>query len=516
MSPTAAATSPTAPPGDPRAGTPPGGEGVLRSALASVVAAAFLVALKLVAGLLSGSLGLVAEAVHSGTDLVAALLTFLALRVAVRPADRDHPYGHGKAEHLAALGEGGFLVLASAFIAIQAITRLVDGSDSSVEAHGWTFAVLGVVLVVDVMRMVVSHRAAKRHGSPALASNALHFASDMVGTVAVLIGLLLTRAGSPQADSFAALAVAVLVVVAAVRLMRRNVDVLMDATPEEAALAARTAIAAAEPEIELRRLRVRAAAGRNFVEATVGVPPDAALGEGHAVADSIEEAVQDVLPGSDVVVHVEPGASAGNLRERASAAALTVRGVREVHNVRVVDVAGRPELSLHLKLPAELGLGAAHEIACAVEEAIHVAVPEVVDVHTHIEPLSPDAESEEVRRAEVAAEADAIRAVVREVTGAEPEGLRFRAGDEGVVTLLTVRIAGDQTLDDAHRAASEIERRVRELAPRIAEVIVHTEPAEDSPRGVASGHETRPGARSRSGAGTEAAGESPSTDGTAD
>ena len=454
--------------------------GVLRSAQWSVLAAAFLVALKLVAGLVSGSLGLIAEAVHSGTDLVAALLTFLALRVAVRPADRDHPYGHGKAEHLAALGEGGFLVLASAFIAIQALTRLLDGSHESLDPQWWTFLVLGVVLVVDVTRMVVSHRAAVKHGSPALASNALHFASDMVGTIAVLIGLLLARAGSPAADSFAALAVAVLVVVAAVRLMRRNVDVLMDATPEEAAAAARAAIVGADPEIELRRLRVRAAAGRNFVEATVGVPPDAALGEGHAMADSIEEAVLTALPGSDVVVHVEPGAAVGDLRGRASAAALTVRGVREVHNVRVVDVGGRPELSMHLKLPADLGLGAAHDLACAVEQAIHEAVPEVVDVHTHIEPLSPDAEGEAVRRAEVAAEEEAIRQVVRDVTGSDPEGLRFRAGDEGLVTLLTVRLAGDQTLDEAHRAASEIERRVRELAPRIAEVIVHTEPAEDT------------------------------------
>jgi cation diffusion facilitator family transporter len=446
-----------------------------------VAAAGFLVTVKLVAGLISGSLGLVAEAVHSGTDLVAALLTFLALRVAVRPADRDHPYGHGKAEHLAALGEGGFLVLASAFIAIQAITRLMADAHDQLDPRWWTFVVLGVVLVVDLSRAIISRRAAVRHGSPALASNALHFASDMVGTIAVLIGLLLARSGSPSADSFAALAVAVLVVVAALRLMRRNVDVLMDATPEEAAAAARAAIERAEPEIELRRLRVRAAAGRNFVEATVGVPPDAALGEGHAMADSIEEAVRGVLPGSDVVVHVEPGASAGDLRERASAAALTVRGVREVHNVRVVDVDGLPELSLHLKLPADLGLGAAHAIANAVEAAIEAAVPEVVDVHTHIEPLSPDAEGEAVRRAEVAAEDEAIRAVVRDVTGSDPEGLRFRAGDAGLVTLLTVRLSGDQSLDDAHRAASEIERRVRELAPRVAEVIVHTEPAEDAP-----------------------------------
>jgi cation diffusion facilitator family transporter len=461
-----------------RAADASGGAGPLRSALASVFAAAFLVTLKLVAGLLSGSLGLVAEAVHSGTDLVAALLTFLALRVAVRPPDGNHPYGHGKAEHLAALGEGAFLVLASLLISVQAASRLAEGGESHVEATTLTFVVLGVVLVVDLSRMVISRRAAIRHGSAALASNAVHFASDMAGTIAVLIGLLFVRAGTPEADSIAALVVAVLVVVAAIRLMRQNVHVLMDRTPEEAEAIARGAIVTAEPGLELRRLRVRAAGGRNFVEATVGYRPDAALGESHAVADAVEDAVRQALPGSDVVVHVEPGASEGDLRERASAAALTVRGVREVHNVRVVDVDGRPELSLHLKLPADLDLGAAHEIANAVEAAITAAVPEARDVHTHIEPLSGEAAEEEPRRREVAAEEEAVRTVVRELTGREPEKLRFRAGERGLVALLTVRLPGDQTIDRAHEAASEIERRIREQAPAIAEVIVHTEPAE--------------------------------------
>ncbi|HEY6760724.1 MAG TPA: cation diffusion facilitator family transporter [Baekduia sp.] len=464
--------------GDGRA--PGASRDILRSALGSVFAAAFLVTLKLVAGLLSGSLGLVAEAVHSGTDLVAALLTFLALRVAIRPPDRDHPYGHGKAEHLAALGEGAFLVLASAFIGAQAVARLVQGGHHEVKASAWTFAVLAVVLVVDVSRLLISHRAAVRHGSPALASNALHFASDMVGTVAVLIGLVFAASGTPEADSIAALVVAVLVVVAAVRLMRRNVNVLMDATPEEARAAAQAAISTAEPDVELRRLRVRAAAGRNFVEAVIAVPPDAALAEGHAVADSIEDAVRRELPGSDVVVHVEPGTAEGDLRERASAAALTVRGVREVHNVRVVDVDGRPELSLHLKLPADLDLGAAHDIACAVERAIEEAVPEVIDIHTHIEPLSTEAESSRPRRAEVADEERIVRELVRELTSSEPEDLRFRMGAEGLVVLLTVRLAGTRTLDQAHDVASELERRIRERAPTVDEVIVHTEPEESA------------------------------------
>lgn len=463
------------------------GEGLLRSALASVVAAGFLVAVKLVAGLVSGSLGLIAEAVHSGTDLVAALLTFLALRVAIRPPDREHPYGHGKAEHLAALGEGAFLVLASVVIAAEAAMRLATSSEGDVTAHWWTFAILGVVLVVDVSRLAVSHRAAVHHGSPALASNALHFGSDMVGTLAVLIGLVLTRAGTPAADSIAALVVAVLVVSAAVRLMRRNVNVLMDRAPEEAETIARAAIEAAEPNVELRRLRVRQAADSYFVEAIVGYRADAALGQGHAVADAVEEAVREALPGSDVVVHVEPAdVAAGDLRERASAAALTVRGVREIHNVRVVDVGGRSELSLHLKLPADLDLGAAHEIAEAVEDAIREAVPEFVDVHTHIEPLAADAAGAEPRRGAVAGEQRAIRAIVREHTGAEPRALRFREDEEGLVALLTVELAGDQTLDAAHRAATEIERAIRAAAPGLAAVIVHTEPGGPSPREVGS------------------------------
>ena len=127
-----------------------------RTALWSVVAAATLVALKLVTGLLSGSLGLIAEALHSGTDLVAALLTFLALRVAGRPPDREHPYGHGKAEHLAALGEGGFLVLVSALIGVQALVRLVQGGDHGVDAAWWAIGVVAVVIGIDASRATIS------------------------------------------------------------------------------------------------------------------------------------------------------------------------------------------------------------------------------------------------------------------------------------------------------------------------------------------------------------------------
>ena len=152
-----------------------------RTALLSVAAAVLLVTIKLVTGLVTGSLAFVAEAVHSGTDLVAALLTLFAVRVAIRPPDRDHQYGHGKAEHLAALAESAFLILVSVAIAAESLRRLIDGDYHGVEAAWWAFVVLGVVLVLDASRAVASRRAAERFKSPAFASNALHFASDLAG-----------------------------------------------------------------------------------------------------------------------------------------------------------------------------------------------------------------------------------------------------------------------------------------------------------------------------------------------
>jgi cation diffusion facilitator family transporter len=448
-------------------------EGHERTARLSVLAAAVLVAVKLVTGLATGSLGLLAEALHSGTDLVAALLTLYAVRVAVRPPDREHPYGHGKAEHLAALAEAAVLAVLSLVLAVLAATRLADGGHGEVDAAWYALVVLGVVIVIDASRTVASYRGARRYDSPALASNALHFGGDLLGSIAVLVGLLFVRAGYPEGDAVAALVVAALVVVAAVNLARRNVEVLMDRAPETAARTARDAIAAAEPGVEVKRLRVREAAGAHFVDVVVGVRPDAAVGQGHALADGVEAAVRGALPRADVVVHVEPR-EGRDLRERVNAAAAGVPNVREIHNVRLMTVDGDPELSLHLKLPASLSLEEAHAVTSQVEQAIRAAAPELTGVHTHIEPLSVVRDGAEL---EAADERRVIADVVRRLTGRPPEELRMRADGEGrIVALLTVCADPRQQLRDAHALATEIEEEVIRLVPDVVDVVVHTEP----------------------------------------
>jgi cation diffusion facilitator family transporter len=442
-----------------------------RTALVSVFAACALIALKLAAGLASHSLGLVSEAAHSGIDLVAALLTFFALGVAGRPADPSHAYGHGKAEHLGALAEAAILVAVALVIIWRAVSQLTGSTPTSVRAEWYALLALVIVICVDFSRMLVSLRVGRRYGSAALQANAVHFASDLAGSVAVLGGLLGVRAGWKEADSAAALFVALLVLAAAARLMRRNVDVLMDRVPSEAHAIASRAIRAVEPPVQLRRLRMRQAGGKQFADVVIGVPPGAAVGQGHAAADAVEAAVHEALPESDVVVHVEPQEDEAALRERALAAAQRVPQVREIHNLSVLRTDDGAQVSLHLKLPADLPLEEAHAVASEVEQAIAESVPEVSTVRTHLEPLAEPARGTTVER-----DTGFVEQIVREATGGEPRELRFLETDEGLVAFLTLGLDPGLPLAEAHRRASEVEERIRRKLPEIADVIVHTEP----------------------------------------
>ncbi|HTE60196.1 MAG TPA: cation-efflux pump [Solirubrobacteraceae bacterium] len=447
-----------------------------RSALFSVAAALFLVALKLGTGLITGSIAFLAEAAHSATDVVAALLTLFAVRVAVRPPDHEHHYGHGKAEHLAALGESAVLLLVALAIGYESMHRLAAGGGEGVEATWWAFVVLAIVIATDIARMVASGRSARRYGSPALAANAVHFASDLAGSLAVLAGTILVATGRPEGDAIAGVLVAVLVIGLALRLLWQSVEVLMDRTSSDAEGRIRAAFAGLREPVELRRIRVRHAAGRHFADLVVGVAPDKGIGQAHATADTIEELVRQALGNADVVVHVEPVAPEGGLREQATAAAAAIPEVREVHNVRVMRVLDAYEVSLHVKLPRELSLAEAHDVIERLEAAVHAAVPEIRSVHTHIEPLSRTDWASAPPADDTAEEHSAVEEAVRGITGSLPASVRFRDGEHGRVALVTIMLPGEQPLPSAHHHAGRIEEAVRVRCPGLSDVIVHTAP----------------------------------------
>lgn len=330
-----------------------------RSALLSVFVAVTLLALKLTLGLISHSLGLIAEAIHSATDLLAALLTLFAVRVAVRPADEEHPFGHMKAEHLSALAEGSVLAIASLAIVAEAVSRLAGGA-VAVETQWYVIAVPAIAIVLDASRWLVSARVARRAHSAALEANALHFASDLFGSAAVLVGLLLVRAGNDGADSIAALVVAALVLLSAGRLMRRNVQSLMDSAPHGAEEAARAAVERVDGALSVPRLRVREAGGRHFADVVIGVAPGTDVAGGHAIASAVETAIGEALPGSDVVVHVEPD----------------TRPARDAPLVRE----GPPTLTATIALAQDVDPERAAALAAEIERELRAAHGEIAEV----------------------------------------------------------------------------------------------------------------------------------------
>jgi divalent metal cation (Fe/Co/Zn/Cd) transporter len=209
----------------------------------------------------------------------------------------------------------------------------------------------------------------------------------------------------------------------------------------------------------------------------IGVSPGAAVAQGHAAADAVEDAVGRALPEADVIVHVEPLTPAeAEIRERAQDAALRVPSVREVHNVNVLTVDGRTEISLHLKLPGGLSLSAAHALAEQVERSILEAVPEAAAVQTHLEPLTEATEGRRPSPDEVESDVQAVLRIVREETGAPPRSLRVLETDDGLVVFLTLALDPRTELAAAHGTASGVEERIRREEPEIAEVHVHTEP----------------------------------------
>lgn len=448
--------------------------GQRRTALASVFAAAVLVALKLGTGLLTGSLALVSAGIESSGDVVAALLTLFAVRFGLRPADMNHPYGHRRAENLAALGEGAILAGGGIVVVVTAINRLAGGGERF-ETHWYVFAVIAAALSIDASRVFVSVSAAARYKSAALRSNAFHFAGDMAGSIAVLAGLLAVSSGFRQGDAIAALVVSAIIFTATARLIFENARVLMDTTPAEAHARAHAAITDLGEGIELRRLRVRESGGHYFADAVVAVPPGQAVVEGQAITDGIESAVREALPDSDVIVHLEARREGLSLRDRVLAVALAEPLVRDVHDIAIYRHGEKLSVSLHLKMERDVPLAAAHEVAERVEQALRDEW-EVEDVYTHLEPLerplvardeSPRSDESERRR---------INGLVLHRTGHAPRELRLLHTDAGLVVFVSVLAGQDVGLPSAHELASRLEDDIREGQPHMADVVVHTEP----------------------------------------
>jgi cation diffusion facilitator family transporter len=285
-------------------------------ALSSVLAAIFLTAMKIGVGLWTGSLGILAEAAHSGLDLVAALLTLLAVRVSGKPADLQHPYGHDKVENLSALAETILLLVTCIWIFYEAINRLFF-HPVAIEANVWAFAVMGTSIVIDFSRSSALKRTAEKYDSQALEADALHFSTDIWSSGAVIVGLLLVKIGErfgglsmlSKADAVAALVVAFIVVYVSLEMGWRTVSVLLDTAPEGLAKEIEAQVRQVKGVVRCRQVRVRRAGARSFVDIILEIERDVSFQAAHEITDRVEELVRQLIPQADVLVHYEPGAA---------------------------------------------------------------------------------------------------------------------------------------------------------------------------------------------------------------
>jgi cation diffusion facilitator family transporter len=455
------------------------------AALSSVTAAVLLTTLKLVVGLLTGSLGILAEAAHSGLDLVAALVTFFAVRISDRPPDERYLYGYGKVENLSALIETLLLLITCVWIIYEAIQRLFFKS-VEVEATFWSFAVMAISIIVDITRSRILYRAARKHNSQALEADALHFSTDIWSSSVVIVGLVLVflsqRLGEEWAflvkgDAIAALVVAMIVIYVSLQLGKRAVSVLLDVAPP--GLADRMAAEAAQvPGVQsMGPVRVRQAGASVFVDLSVNVDRSASLEEAHQIAEAVDDRISHLVPRGDIVVHVDPVRRSGeNLSQTVSATAAHL-GLR-THYVHAHEVRDRTFVDLHVEVPAELTLQEAHDRVSRLEVAVRQELPQVRDIHSHIEPAAaPEAKAVILDEAEESRLREQILTIAKESPGlGHYDRLHIRPGPDGYDVVLHGVADPDLSVAEAHRLADDLEKRLQTQIPAISRVLVHVEP----------------------------------------
>jgi cation diffusion facilitator family transporter len=454
-------------------------------AATSVLAAILLTGMKLTVGITTGSLGILSEAAHSGLDLVAAVVTWFAVRVSGRPADREHTYGHGKIENLSALFETALLLATCAWIIVEAVERLFLKT-VHVEATTWAFAIMVISIVIDFSRSRALARVAKKYNSQALEADALHFSTDIWSSGVVILGLIGVRLSSRpglewllKADAVAALGVAAIVIWITYRLGRKTIGDLLDEVPP--ALRDDLTQALRVPGVkEVVRVRVRRSGPEAFGDVTLTVDRGTSIERAHQVATEAEAAVRRSLPGADVVVHIEPADTPG---EGAAEDALTVvRGIASrmglsAHDIKVEQVLGERSLELHLEVEDSLSVAAAHDQATAFEKALRDAFPRIGQIVTHIEPASSAQETHRARAEDELMVLEVLHRLTRENDlDCHPHNVTVRWSEGGLAVSFHCAVGADTAITAAHELTERVERALRAKLPHLGRVVIHVEP----------------------------------------
>ena len=451
-------------------------------ALWSILASLGLTLAKLAAGLATGSLGLLSEAAHSLLDFGATAITYWAIRVSERPADRRHHYGHAKSESVAALIETGLLFVTAIGVAIEAVRRLF-GHEGNVNVTWWAIAIIVASIGVDFFRARSLQEVAKRTHSAALEADALHFSSDMISSIAVLGGLLLVALGYPWADALSALLVSVFIVLAGWRLGGRTIDTLMDAAPDGIIERIEAAGQATEGVLRLERVRARPSGAALFVDAQVVVPRTLPFDRAAAIKEALAARLRRDMPEADISLSLLPVELTDETAFDKVMLVASRQGVA-VHHVTIQRIAarkggvGKMSVSLDLELDGAMPLGGAHAVATRLEDAIEKELGDGVEVESHIEPMLMTAvegadipEPERARMAQVLTELASKDGRLKNV-----HDVRARRTPLGLLVTIHCLANPASSVQEVHDAMHDLELAFQARLPEVKRLIGHAEP----------------------------------------
>jgi cation diffusion facilitator family transporter len=459
-----------------------------RAALLSVGSAVVLLSLKTFLVVRTGSLGVLSEALHSGLDFLAAIITYLSVRMSDQPADEGHPYGHGKFENFSAFVETALLLITAVFIIYEGIDRLFF-HHVHIQPSVIALLILLVALSIDITRAKALGHVARKYHSEAIEADALHFSTDVWSTIVVIAGIGLVWAGETwnlpwlvYADSIAGLAVAGVILWVGSRLGRRTLDALVDAAPEGLRQEIARAVARMEGVLDVDRVRVRRAGNRHFVDATVSVARTTSLEQVHALSDAIEKRIGEIVP-SDVMVHAEPRAPQGeHLFE--SIRALAQRLGLAIHDVTALQQSGKLFIELHLEVDENLRLREAHRQATKLEEGIRALRDAPTEVNIHIEPLGTHIATPDAGLGEMKLLAGAVEQFLNALPSEYDELLnchdaRVRQVEHRILVSCHCTMRSDLPINKIHDVTAALVDRVKEHFPQIHRVTIHPEPVEE-------------------------------------
>jgi cation diffusion facilitator family transporter len=446
-----------------------------RVAAISVIASAGMAVAKFVVGIIIGSLALVSEALHSSVDVVATVITWLVVRVSDQPADEEHHYGHGKFESVSALGVIALLYVLAGGILVESWSRLREGTPPPI-ISAVPFVVLVIDIAVNFWRARALHRTARETQSQALAADALHFTSDVLGSIAVIIGLALAGFGFWWGDAAAAIAVAIMIALLGLRMARSTVETLLDRAPEGVAEKVEAAIRAVPGVVDVERMRIRMVGPTTFIDTIAKVPRTYPIDRVEEIKRKAQLAVSEVLGDADLTFTAIPVAlNDESVRERIMVIARN-SGLA-IHHVTVHDLRGKLIVSIDLEVDGGMALTAAHDIAQSLEQSIENDFGTDVEVDTHIEPLEPelphgtDAAPERVETVAAALSRFAADTAIHDI-----HNVRVRDTEAGEIVNFHCRAAPSMSVIKVHESVDEIERALRRAFPTVKRVISHAEP----------------------------------------